>query len=369
MNLPEVELVQHSQGAEHSGIGRYTSELHRHLARHVPTRLASHLDPPFSRVVSTLHHLPVGIDGHRPGRLVHFIEDLGCSQMLWRPVHPAVATSHDLGMLAWPPEAEMHRPWDRLVWRLSYLGLTRMDAVIAPSEFSRRMLIEILHVAPERTFTVHSGVDRTRFRPVPDARRQLFARWPLARGDDERYLLYVGTEIPRKNLSTVLRAMVRLPPAVRLLKVGGPGGARFREMTRRAILDAGLEDRVVFIDDVSDEELAVLYSAADVYVCCSFLEGFGQPLLEAMASGTPVVCSNAGALPEIADEAAIVVPPNDERAVADAILAVLEQGVLRERLVARGLAQAARFDWERTAQGVLAVYREVWERHEQGRRH
>jgi glycosyltransferase involved in cell wall biosynthesis len=88
-----------------------------------------------------------------------------------------------------------------------------------------------------------------------------------------------------------------------------------------------------------------------------------------MASGTPVVCSNAGALPEIADEAAIVVPPNDERAVADAILAVLEQGVLRERLVARGLAQAARFDWERTAQGVLAVYREVWERHEQGRRH
>jgi len=355
----EVELVEHSPGAPWSGIGRYTRMLYRHFPSRVSARLTTQIDPPLARYSSFFHHLPVGVRRHRPGSIVHFMEDLGSSQMLWRPVRPAIATSHDLGMLVWPQEGTMHRPPDRIMWHLSYLGLKRMDAVIAVSEFSRRMVIKRLRIPPERVFAVQSGVDASRFRPVPHARAEIAARYGLRDSAEDKYLLYVGTEIPRKNLVTIFKAMARLPGNIRLLKVGDPGHWRFRAATDRVLRELELEDRVIFVDEVTEDELILLYNAADVYICSSFLEGFGLPVLEAMACGTPVVCSNASSLPEVAGEAAILVPPADDRLFAEAIMSVLSNEGLSEQMKAKGLKRAGLFTWSRTAGGVVSVYEEV----------
>jgi glycosyltransferase involved in cell wall biosynthesis len=355
----EVDLVEHTLAAPRSGIGRYTRELLRHLPAAVSARLTTHLDPPLAGYATFLHHLPMGVRDRRPGSLVHFVEDLGCSQMLWRPVHPAVATSHDLGFLAWLPEREMHPRFDRLIWRLSYEGLKRMDAVITVSEYSRKVLIRRLGLPEERVFAIHSGIDAAAFRPSADARSQLLARYRLPDGAADRYLLYVGTEIPRKNLAALLRALDRLPPRVRLLKVGDAGHPRFRRATERQVNALGVGDRVIILDDVADEDLRLMYAGADCYVCPSFLEGFGQPVLEAMACGAPVVCSNVTALPEVVDGAALLVPPDDDAALAEAIGSVLDDVAVDRRLRAASLARSRAFSWQRTAAAVAAVYGRV----------
>jgi glycosyltransferase involved in cell wall biosynthesis len=357
-NPLQVELVEHSSRLAPTGIGRYMRDLYKGLVPHIAVTRTTHIDPPFTRYLSFLHHLPLGIRAHRAGRIVHFTEELGCAQMMWRPVRPAVGTVHDLGMLAWPPEAHMHRALDRVLIRLSYLGLKRLDAIIAVSEYSRQTLIRKLHIPPERVFTVYSGLDGHLFRRTADARQQLESRFHVSSRATDRYLLYVGSEFPRKNLITLFRVLSQLPAHVCLLKVGDAGGRRFRQQTNQLIHEFDLAERVRFFDHVSEADLSLFYSAADVYVCASFLEGFGHPILEAMACGTPVVCSNAASLPEVAGSAACLVPPNDVATFTAAVLAILNDSELAAHLSTCGLQQAARFSWERTARAVIDVYRQ-----------
>ena len=148
--LLEVELICQNNGTAFNGIGRYTRELSKHLIRYVSVRTLEPLYPPFASHIDPLRYFPMGVHLHRKGSLLHFMEDLGSSQMFWNPIRPAIATSHDLGFLAWPPEAKMHRALDRLLLYLSYLGLKRMDAVITVSKYSRQMIVERLGVPVER---------------------------------------------------------------------------------------------------------------------------------------------------------------------------------------------------------------------------
>jgi len=354
----EVELICQNNGAL-NGIGRYTRELYKHLTPYITVRRVEQIYLPLASHIDPLRYFPIGVRMHRNGSILHFMEDFGCSQMFWRPMRPAIATSHDLGFLAWPPEAKMHRALDRLLLRLSYLGLRRMDAVITVSEHSRQIVMGRLGVPAERVFTVYSGNDNQHFRPVADARAKLAERYGFPDDLHRKIMLYVGAEFPRKNLATIFRTLKRLPSNISLLKVGAPGGERFRVHTKKMIAELALKDRVVFFDQVSEEDLPLFYSAADVYICASFVEGFGHPVLEAMACGTPVVSSNVAALPEITGDAAILVSPEDTDAFAEAIEKVLCDKVLRERMVASGLQQAASFSWEKTASRVVEVYRWV----------
>lgn len=356
-----VELVEHAPCAHYTGIGRYTRELYASLQGRVDVALRTGLDPPLATHLSFLHHLPLGVRGHEAGRLIHFTQILGCAQMLWRPTRPAVATIHDLGSLAWPPEAAMLSPLDRFFLHLSYQSLTRMDALIAVSEFSRQCAISRLRVPPGRIFTVHSGNNGRHFQPVAGARRRLEDRG-VPDQQDQATLLYVGSELPRKNLVTLLETAHQLKQRgrrIRLLKIGSSGGERFRTVTREAVARLGLEKEVLWFDHVSDQELPVFYSAADVYVCPSFLEGFGHPVLEAMACGTPVVCARTGSLPEIAGDAAALVSPSRAVDFADAIETLLDDPNARCTAVARGLQRAATYTWDKTAEGTVAVYARV----------
>ncbi len=355
-----VELVRtHPQGSR-TGIGRYQDALALELAALGDVRPVRLLTLGQGARWTWLRHLPLGIAGHRAGSVVHFPQIMGCALMLWRPAHPAVATVHDLGYLDWPPEAGMLDPLARLLLRFSLAGLKRADRIIADSEFTRQSVLCHLGRRPETVIAVYAGVDRGRFRPEPDARPRLLARYPALReAGPGPWLLTVGNELPRKNLAGLLRALAWVGsewPALRLVKVGGAGGARFRAATEATIAALGLAGRVVLVDEVPDADLSLFYAAADLYVQASLLEGFCFPVLEAMACGAPVVCTDAGSLPEVVGEAARIVPAGDDRALAEAIGRLLTAEPERARLAAAGRQRAMAFQWSRCAQETWAVY-------------
>ncbi len=175
-------------------------------------------------------------------------------------------------------------------------------------------------------------------------------------------MLGVGSVEPRKNL-------VRTVEALALLRARGlphhlvlAGAAYFGDgPVHSAIVRLGLEDRVHVLGFVPDEDLPALYTLADAFVYPSLYEGFGIPVLEAMACGTPVAASNATAIPEVAGRAALLFDPTDVEAIAGALARLLDDDVTARRLRSDGQIQAARFSWERTARETLKVYRRVVE--------
>ena len=173
------------------------------------------------------------------------------------------------------------------------------------------------------------------------------------------YLLCVGTIEPRKNLPAVFRALARLPRAERpeLRVVGAPG----LDATAIQALPArlGLNGDVRFLGPRPTDELVTLYAGALALVYPSLLEGFGLPVLEAMAAGAPVVASNRSSVPEVAGDAAILVDPEDDTSIAAALERVVTSSALRDDLRARGRARAARFSWEQTARLTLDVFAEA----------
>jgi glycosyltransferase involved in cell wall biosynthesis len=234
------------------------------------------------------------------------------------------------------------------------------DHIIAVSDFTRNGLLS-LGFSPDTVTTVYEGVDLRRFRPMPNAANKVLAKYHIDMRESPT-LTYVGNEFPRKNLFVLLQAMRILRDKgqhVQLVKIGPSGHPRLRAEFSREMRELGVEDAVTFAGQVPDEDLPLFYSAAAAYVHPSKWEGFGLPLLEAMACGTPVVASNAAALPEVCDDAAYLVPPNNPETLAEAIQRTLTNEPLRAELRVKGLARAAQFSWKRTATGTKEVYEQV----------
>jgi glycosyltransferase involved in cell wall biosynthesis len=354
-----VELVAPGKFDSSTGIRRYTYSLYSHLANYISIEIKQLHTLPLARRISWMQHLPVGIEGHSKKSIVHFTKIMGCALMLWRPFHPAVATVHDLGAFEHPKEWEMLDPLARQLLRLSLMGLKRVDLIIAVSDFTRQSLINHLGMAPDRVQTIYSGIDLNRFHAVPDARRNLVAKYPRLASHSGPWLLYVGSELPRKNLPFLFEVLARIKtihPQVLLLKVGSSGGDRFHEWTLAELRRLQAQNSVEFFDHVSDDQLPLFYSSADVYIHASKLEGFGFPVLEAMACGTPVVCSAAGALEEITGGSAIIGSPDDAGSFAAKVLAFIQNQHLAHKMAAKGRRHAQLYSWERTARNVIECY-------------
>jgi glycosyltransferase involved in cell wall biosynthesis len=233
-------------------------------------------------------------------------------------------------------------------------AVTRADAILAISQSTKNDLMDLLNAPAGKITVTHLAADPD-CRPVTDpAPLQAMRR---TYGLPARYLLFVGTLEPRKDLPTLLRAFASLGSAGQdlCLAVAGRPGWLYEQVYELAA-SLRLGDRVRFLGGVPAADLPALYSGARLFVLPSLYEGFGMPLLEAMACGAPVVCANTSSLPEIAGDAALLFPPGDEAALAQAITTLLLDDGLRRRLSERGLARAARFSWEATARQTLAVY-------------
>jgi glycosyltransferase involved in cell wall biosynthesis len=278
-------------------------------------------------------------------------------------LHPAhsIVTIHDLGYLAFP---ETHTFARRLELHLTTRWSTRAARqLIAISQATRNDLITHYSVAPEKIAVVYHGLG-AQFHPITSAAtiNAVHARY----GIRAPYFLYIGTVQPRKNLARLIDAFAQALRAG--MTVPHPGGASgpphlllagkkgwMTAAIEQRAAAAGVAGQVHFTGYVDDADLPALLSGALAFVFPSRYEGFGMPVLEAMACGTPVLTSSSSSLPEIAGDAALLVDPHDTDAIASGLTRLATEPALREQLRMRGLARAAQFTWERCAAATLRV--------------
>ena len=265
---------------------------------------------------------------------------------------PTLLTVHDLSFIHYP---EVFPP--ALVDYLNRVvpwSVARATHILADSRATRDDLVSIWRVPSEKITILYSGV-HARFRPVTDAAALTAVRARYGLGE-EPYVLAVGTIQPRKNYQMLIRAFQSVAAALpHNLYIAGGKGWLYDDMLAEAARQ-GLEDRVRFIGFVDDSDLPGLYSAADLFVFPSLYEGFGLPLLEAMACGTPVLTSNASSLPEVAGETAVQLSPHDQAAWTAGMLTLLTDPQRQARLVAAGFARVRQFTWQQAAQRLLFLY-------------
>ncbi len=278
----------------------------------------------------------------------------------WGAHIPQVITVHDLTFVRFPQTLP--------TWKARYLrwitrrSVQRAARVIAVSESTRQDVLQWLGLPPERVVTVHNGVE-ARFRPLPQDR---VAAWRREHGLPERFVLYLGTLQPRKNLELLVRAFARwreqAPPAARDVKLVLAGARGWYYDYLFALVERlGLREHVLFPGYVPADALPYWYNAATLFAYPSVYEGFGLPVLEAMACGTPVLAARASSLPEVVGDAGLLLPPKDVAAWADALGQLLDDPDRRHHLSQTAQERARAFSWERTARQTLAVYQEVLE--------
>lgn len=266
-----------------------------------------------------------------------------------------VVTFHDLTFFILPRRYPVSRrfyfqTFSRLTARLA-------DAIICPSQAVRNDILRILKVQSDKVRAIAEAAAPI-FRPLDDADAVERLRHKLLL--PERFVLSVGSLEPGKNRATLLRAYASLRQRgiEHKLVIAGQRAWKY-EGDFRLAEELGLKRDVVFAGYVPPEDMPALYNAADLFVFPSLYEGFGLPVLEAMACGVPVVASNVSAVPEVASEAAVLVDPSNADELCEAMGRVLGDGELRAALRERGLARAAEFSWHKAARETIEVYRQA----------
>ena len=350
-----------------AGIARYVTLLAQGLAkiegpeRYVVLRSRRGEQAPFGLpgrlCLTPPHHrlerwaLPLELLARGQPSLLHSVDHVAPAWGPWR----SVVTLHDLAFLVYP---KTHTPSSRAYYAATGQSARRAERVIAVSQRTASDAVRLLGVDPARIRVIYEAADPSF---VPRPRQDLAPVAARLEVDAQRpYVLFVGTLEPRKNIPLLIEAFARVRsehPQLQLVLVGGRG---WLDAPIFAAHDrSGVGSSAHFVGWLEARDLAVLYSQAAVFVLPSLYEGFGLPVLEAMACGAPVVCSNAGPLPEVAGDAALLLTPEEPDAWAEAIKRVLGDSQLSADLRARGMRRAELFSWERTAQATREVYREA----------
>ncbi len=264
---------------------------------------------------------------------------------------PQVFTLHDLSLKKCRSMHPRERVWfsdlffDRRIKHASH--------IITVSEYIRSEIVEELHVPAHKVTAIHEAPDPF-FYPRGEEKIDATLSNLGLPGD---YLLFVGTLEPRKNISLLIKALAELEKDIPIVLAGwkGWGEKPWREKAR----EAGLDKQIYAPGYIDEESLACLYSGALALVYPSLYEGFGLPVLEAMSCGCPVICSNVASLPEVAGDAALLIDPSDAEDLANAMDMLVGDSLLRSELIKKGLQRAEFFNWQKTAEQTLEVFRVV----------
>ncbi|MCC7372895.1 MAG: glycosyltransferase family 4 protein [Chloroflexi bacterium] len=363
---PRVGLITYALDRATGGIARYTRELRAALLRAgLPLTIlqAGRELPPSPTTVQlpgagllpglmTVGQAEIAWAARRHDLdLVH--DPTGVSPLLLT-TRQRVATIHDVIPLIYPAASTT---LDRLIYHRWLPSVARrLDAILTVSECSRHDIVRLLRVDPARVHVTPNAVGPEFAPATPEQITTVTAR----QGITGPYLLYVGSVEARKNLTRLLHAFAALPEDARGWQLVIVGASGWKSSPVYATVEQlRLGDRVRFLGFVPDADLPALYSGADLFVFPSLYEGFGLPVLEAMACGTAVITSSTSSLPEIAGDAARLCDPLDVPGLTTALRELLREPAHRQELAARGLARAAQFTWDRTAQATLDVYRGV----------
>ncbi len=265
---------------------------------------------------------------------------------------PSVITVYDLSFIHYPQVLTTAR---RLYLRLfTALSCRRARRIIAISRSTARDVTSSFGIPPENIDIALPGYDSVAYHPLP---AQDIAEFRTRHNLPERFWLFVGTLEPRKNLPMLLEAYAALPKSERLPLILGGGKGWGYDAIFSAIERYNLKDEVRLPGYLSLEELPLWYNSAEVFIYPSIFEGFGIPVLEAMACGTPVMTSNASSLPEVAGSAGLCLPPQDVSAWTDALRRVSSDTDWHSEASHKGLEEAKKFSWQAAAQQTIASYR------------
>ncbi len=264
-----------------------------------------------------------------------------------------ICTVHDLSHIHYP----QYHPRERVKFLLKHLAISIEHAqhIITGSHFVRREIIDFFKLPANKITTVYHGVAKI-FRPrAENDLKPVLARYQLL---GKKYLLYIGTLEPRKNIERLIQAFCRLPPQWRaqypLILVGSKGWCSYK--LEKLIHQLTQKEQFYYLGYVPEEDLPYLYSGAHAFVYLSLYEGFGLPVLEALASGIPCMTSNVSSIPEVVGEAGLLVNPWDVDAITAALSRLLSDPVLRADLKRKGLLQAAKFSWQSCVNNTIDVY-------------
>jgi len=355
-----------------TGVGYYTEHLLQHLAREV-ANTGDEIVVVSNKPIDTQSPLPAHVrvhEGHRFPVRIGWMQMRAASALdalkpdvahftngmipIGSPV-ATVVTVHDMSLRLYP---QCH-PIRRLLLNrpLMHVAITKASAIVTVSHSARRDLLRFHRVPPDRVSVVHEAASPV-FRPITDRARldAIKARYGLP----ARFILYVGTIEPRKNLARLMTAFAEARKAGiphRLVCVG-PYGWSSRDLSGH-IDRLGIGHAVHFTGYVPFEDLPAIYNLADFFVFPSLYEGFGLPVVEAMASGLPVLTSNSSSLGEIAGDAAETIDPTDTDAITDAMRRLATNAELRRARSAHGLERSKSFSWTQTARDMLGVYQRL----------
>lgn len=324
---------------------------------------------PENKEVRFLHNFPYRANENLSRLLVYFVDPLRIpkdydlyhigNHMLGNYLYflkPAVITVHDLLQFKYPEDrgdALSSRVYNTLLG-ISLRAIGKAEKVICVSNWTRREVLKKFNLPEEKVVTVYNGIDHGLFKPGSRSK----ARKILSLPSNKKIILHVGAETKRKNIFTLLKAASALLKEgldVLLVRVGEK-----KPETVDLIKQLELGDKILHFENVSEEKLVKYYQAADVLSLPSFDEGFGFPVLEALACGCLVVCSNRGPLPEVGGKAVTYIDPEDKRQLAEVLKAVLWCNTLEYRTrVEEGLGQAKKFSWGKAAKETLEVYQAV----------
>lgn len=260
-----------------------------------------------------------------------------------------VVTVHDLAEFVYPKKYGILKGFAK---RISVrLSAKYADFLITVSNSTRKTIVDLLHYAPDRIGITLEGIT------VHERNNceQVFGKFNIGKLD---YILYVGVIEQTKQVDLIVKALNILDKTSIIMVIVGKKGNAY-EQVKAVVKECGLEDRVMFLGYVSDGELGCIYKMAKVFVFPSLIEGFGLPVLEAMAQGVPVICSNTAAISEVAGDGALFVDPRNVEDLAEALNRVLEDGLLREKLINRGRAVTKNFSWHNTAIETLKIYEQI----------
>lgn len=356
-----IAIDTQSTIGQRTGIGQYTSMLLSELRQVAPEHEYQEINLGYLETMRTDRRIrwqqidvPAQARKHRAD-LLHIP---GFDAPLWHPC-PTILTVHDI--IGWLFPKNMP-PVARFYWAYWLpFSIRFANVLIADSEATRKDLIHKLKIPADRIRVIHLGVE-ARFSPQ---NQEQIERCRNHYQLPQRFILYVGTLEPRKGIDTLIDAFARLAnrcPDVDLV-LAGKKGWYWQPLFER-IQKHSLQNRVHVTGYVADEDVPALYSAATVFAFPSRYEGFGLPPLEAMACGTPVVSSNSSSLPEVIGDAGILVAPDDESALAMNLEAVLSDRTLHGTLSAKGVLQASKFTWTKTAVETLKVYHQALGNHD-----
>lgn len=328
------------------GTGFYLSHLKRALIQYFPDNTY--------HFFSTEKELPKNVD------LIHFpyFDPFFLTLPLWKR-YKTVVTVHDLTPLVFPNDFPIGIK-GFLKWQLQKFNLKQVDAIITDSESSQKDIARICGISEKKIHVVYLAAGE-RFKQI--GKHQLESikkKYNLP----EKFVLYVGDATPNKNLPRFLQAIEKLQ--IPLIMVGKSLADRSinkeNPWNKDLVTVQHMNENnplIKLVGFVADDELVALYNLATVFVMPSLYEGFGLPILEAMASGCPVVCSNAGSLKEVAGDAACFVDPYDSSAIAVGIDKVYKDVSLQKELTAKGLEHVKKFTWKKTGEETVDIYQSI----------